>query len=271
MPATDKAQPVLVSAQWADGSSAGGVDAGDYIYLTFSEPVTSSGAVAGDFGRPVTNDAYGTGAAVADSASSNTVTLTLGSSPYLTPGGVYSPGILTPTSPSGIFVDNGAHIVDGAGNTALVQTIDTAKDIGPGTELVSICWADDFSVTPKVWNVGTVDAAGTYDSDTAAAFVPSGGLAVRNNGTVVEKITVSCSSSSPSNWTLGSSAGANRFGMLVNNRTISQDLSTGSKQIAGQIYSGHNQGFNLHLALPTSVTDINVEQTITVTITAVKD
>ena len=85
-------------------------------------------------------------------------------------------------------------------------------------------------------------------------------------------LSASCSTtSSPSRWTLGSSADANQFGMQVNNGSGWLDLSGGAQPV-GQIYSGQNKAFDLQIALPTSVTaGHGVQQTITVTITAVKD
>ena len=278
---TDKAKPVLMAALWVEGS-AGGVSPNDPIYLTFSEPVTSNSALAGDFGLPVSQDSFGAGATVSGTGDPKVLAITLGTNPLLTPGGLYGPGATTPGCPTGIFVDAGTNIADNspAHNTALVQTIDTAKDLQPGNEKVSICWADDLSIAPKNWNIGLSDGGATYQA--FDYFQPRGlpnGLVARNNGNVREKFTVSCSSSSPAAWTVATDAGLgpNRFELKASNSgppytTYPLDLGTGAKDLATQLYSGHNQAFDLQFRLPTAVTsDAGVGQAIAVTITAAKD
>jgi hypothetical protein len=269
--ATDAAPPVLVGASWY--SSGAGVQAGGAIYLTFSEPVTSNSALAGDFGLPVSGDTFGTGASVSNGQNAqnpNMLTITLGRNPKLTPGGLYSPNLLTAGSPTGIYVANGARIVDAAQNTALVQTVGQGVDLAPGTENISICW-DDLTITPRSYNAGAANLGTTFQIG-AAAFPPNGLIAV-NNGNMREKFTASCSGASPNAqppyvWSLAPAVGQDQFTMLVNGL----NLGNGPQDIATQLYSGYNAGFSLELDLPTSVTTgAGAQQLITVTITATKD
>jgi hypothetical protein len=282
---TDAAPPVLMTAVWYDGSGAG-VSPGDSIYLTFSEPVTSNGAQAAGFGLPVANDSWGAGASVSNGQNQqnpNMLTLTLQGNPLLTPGGLYSPNALTAGAPTGLYVENGANIVDAAGNTALVQTVSTAVDLGTGTPgspyVISICW-DDLSIGPRDWEIGNGTRGNAYQAYAYFTGAPCNlpnGLVARNNGNVWEIFTVSCSSSCPSGWTVASTAGQNQFELKVSNSgppytSYPLDLSQGPQQIATQLYSGHNQAFDLQYRLPTSITaGLNVEQTTTVTITATQD
>jgi len=283
----DKAKPVLLSASWFDASGAG-VDAADPLYLTFSEPVTSNGALAKDFGLPVAYDTFGADATVANSQNQQdtsmlTITL-LGAQPgepKLTSAGVYSPGALTAGSPTGIYVVDGTRLVDQAGNPALVQTVETAVDLGPSEENVSLAWvAPDGSVMTidsRQWDIGASSVgAAHYAFD---AFQPNG-LVVRNNGNVWERIAVSCSDASPDGqppyvWNVASLAGQDRFEMKVDNTghgDYTLDLATGPKEIATQLYSGHNQAFDLQFKLPTTLSaGAGVNQRISVTITATRD
>jgi hypothetical protein len=281
VPATDQAKPVLMAALWVEGST-GGVAPGDAIQLTFSEPVTSNNAQAGDFGLPVSQDSFGGGATVSSTGDPKVLAITLGTNPLLTPGGLYGPGATTPGCPTGIFVDVGTNVSDNspAQNTALVQTIDTAVDLEPGNEKVSICWADDFSIAPKNWDIGLSDPASYHQA--FGYFQLHGlpnGLVARNNGNVREKFAISCSTSYPAAWTVASDAGSgpNRFELKASNSgppyaAYPLDLGTGAKDLATQLYSGHNQAFDLQFRLPTSVTaGSGVGQTIFAIITATKD
>jgi hypothetical protein len=269
---TDKAKPVLMSAVWG-GGSGGGVSPNDPIYLTFSEPVTSNNALATDFGLPVSGDAFGADTTVSNGKNqqnSKLLTLTLLGVPCLTPGGVYSPGSLTAGSPTGIFVADGTRIVDDAGNAALVQASGTAVDLQPGDPaIISICW-DNLSIAPRNWNIGLSDGGATYQ---ACGYFPPNGLVARNNGNVREKFTMSCSTASPAGWTVATTAGQNQFELKADNGAPPWlDLATGPKDIATQLYSGHDQAFDLQFKTPTTgTTGAGVGQTINVTITAAKD
>jgi hypothetical protein len=264
-----------MSAVWG-GGSGGGVRPGDPIYLTFSEPVTSNSAQAGDFGLPVSGDTFGAGATVSNGQNEGNpklITVTLQGVPCLTPGGTYLSGALTPGAPTGVYVADGTRLVDGAGNAALVQIVETAVDLQPGAESVSICW-DDLSIAPKDWNLGDRAAGATF---AASSYFTPNGLVARNNGTVVEKFTLSCSTSYPTGWTVASAAGQNQFALKAANSgppytVYPIDLGTGTKVLATQVYSGHDQPFDLQIALPAAESaGVDVAQTICVTITATKE
>jgi len=280
---TDKAKPVLMSASWNDGSGAG-VGANDPIYLTFSEPVTNNHALASDFGLPVANDTYGNGASVSVSQDPRQLMLTLQSDPLLTPGGVYSPGTLTFGSPTGIYVNLGGRIADlaAAPNTALNQAIGTAVDLAPAEVNVSICWADDLSIAPRDWNIDPAHYGVTYQAFSYFSGPPynlPNGLVARNNGNVWEKFTVNCSTSYPAGWAVATAAGQNQFELKVATSgppypapPYPLDLANGPQVIATQLYSGHNQSFDLQFTSPTAgTTGVGAGQTIFVTITATQD
>lgn len=78
-------------------------------------------------------------------------------------------------------------------------------------------------------------------------------------------------------WSLASTARQNQFEMKVDNGVApygnyTLDLAAGPKDIVGQLYCGHNKGFDLQLRFPTSVTaGVGTLQTVPVTITATKD
>jgi hypothetical protein len=260
-----------MTALWVEGS-AGGVEPGDAIQLTFSEPVTSNHALITDFGLPVQNDKFGDDSTVSTGQNNNdpkVLTITLQGDSYLTPGGVYSKDVLLAGSPTGIYVEDGALIVDAVGNTALNQGIPTAVDLEPGNEKVSICWADGLSIAPKDWNIGLSDAGATYQ---AFSYFPPNGLIARNNGNVREKFTASCSTSYPAGWAVATAAGQDQFELRVYDGANWLDLATGPQQIATQLYSGHNQPFDLQFKSPTAGTGgVGVGQIIAVIITAAKD
>ena len=275
---TDKAKPVLVKA-WAS-QSAGGLEAGDKVYLQFSEAVTSNIALVADFALPVAWDTYGAGATVATGQNGTDPTLvviTLGTNPQLTPGGLYSPGQLAASSPTGIYVEDGTRIADAAANTALNQGVGAAVDLAPGlgSEVVSICWADNPGDTQaRSWSVGIAAPGATNVYST----VEANGLGVRNNGNVREKFTASCTRvSSPSGWTLASSAATDQFEVKADNSgapwgNYTLDFATGPKDIAVQKYSGQSQSFDLQFRLPTKLTTGGgIQQTVQVTIAATQD
>jgi hypothetical protein len=170
--------------------------------------------------------------------------------------------------------------VDNAQNTALNQSIPTAVDLQPGNEKISICWADDLSIAPKNWDIGLSDGGVTYQAfDYFQLHGLPDGLVARNNGNVREKFTVRCSTSYPDAWTVATDAGSgpNRFELKADNSgppytAFPLDLGAGPQDLATQLYSGHNQAFDLRFRLPTSVTvGSGVGQTIFAIITATKD
>jgi hypothetical protein len=165
----------------------------------------------------------------------------------------------------------------------LVTAAGTAKDLAPGDPHVSICWDDqNLTILPKYWNLGASGLGVTHQAKTYAPFAPPNGLVVRNNGTVREKFTVSCSGASqngqiPYAWALASNADQDEFEMKVDNATplsgnYALDLATGPKDIVNQIYSGYSKGFDLLFKTPLSITTgAGATQTITVTISATQD
>ncbi|MCY3019383.1 MAG: hypothetical protein NTW87_10210 [Planctomycetota bacterium] len=275
----DRAQPVLMEAYW-DDKSEGGVSVDDDLRLTFSEPVTTAGVVitnsetTSDIWLPVLGDTLST-STLPDGGLSTQHTINLDGDPLFTPGGTYkvtSPGA---GSPSGIYISNGAHIKDAAGNPAFVQGIGTAVDIPPGDETICIAWDETgLPIGPKTWDIGTTDLGVTCR---AFASFPPDGLVARNAGDVRVKFTMSCSVAAPSGWTLATTAGTDQFEMKADITvppygTYTTDLATGPKNIATALYSGHSKPFDLQFVTPTALTvGAGVQQTITVTITATKD
>jgi hypothetical protein len=266
----------LVTAWLNSSASTAGVQANDIVYLQFNEAVTLlAGASVSNFGLPVLNDTFGTGATLGTSEQPTVLAITLGTNPQLTPGGVYSPNALTPGSPTGIYVVDGSYIVDSLGHACTNGSIATAVDLQPGTVIVSICW-DDLSITPKLWSLGAVALSATY---TAYSSFPLNGLIALNNGNVVEDFSATVSAASPSGWTAASTPGLDQFGMMLNNSgppyqstgyTI--DLSSATPPIitpASGLYSGQDQAFDLEFLAPAAVdTGAGTQQAITVTITA---
>jgi hypothetical protein len=272
--AQDKAQPVLLAAQWCD-ASGGGVSATDTIVLTFSEPVSTVGVVAADFGLPVAGDSLST-ATIADQPNTSTVFMTLMGTPLLTPGGVYTfapPASLVAGQPTGLYLLNGNPITDSATNTAWVTAPATAVDLRPGVEVLGIAWSD-LTITPKLWDLGTVDLGSTF---TANPSFPPAGLIARNVGNVRSKFTISCSVAAPSGWAAAALTGQDQFQMKADNSvplvgTFTVDLSAGPIDLATGLYSGTNKAFDLFFGAPTSITSgATIAQDITVTIIVTKD
>ncbi|MBN2544813.1 MAG: hypothetical protein JXB50_03385, partial [Spirochaetes bacterium] len=120
---TDGAGPVPVNAYYTD-VGINGVNAGDTIEITFSEPLNSvSGVVAGDIILPVTLDSLGGAGLNFALNGSNNLLITLGASPVLTVLGTYN-GTTTAGSSSGININPTANILDGAAvpNNAATRT-----------------------------------------------------------------------------------------------------------------------------------------------------
>lgn len=279
--ATDKAKPVLLKAEWINLGSADGVDAGDEIDLTFSEPVTTNNVVlsatplASDLELPVSNDSWDT-SSLANQGPSALVAIALAGAPRLSPGGTYAPASLTAGSPSGIYVRDGTRILDQAAvpNTALVQAVATAIDILPGAPaVIAVAWSD-HSVAPLSWDLGEQDVAMTF---TAATTVPPLILGVVNAGNVRSRFDAFVSPSSPSGWTASSSTGVDRFEMKMDasvplDNTFELDLSAGTQVLAIGIYSGFARSFDLQFSTPTEITvGADVPQTIVVTVVVTQD
>jgi len=137
-----------------------------------------------------------------------------------------------------------------------------------------------LSIAPKNWDIGLSDGGATYQAfDYFQLRGLPNGLVARNNGNVREKFTVNCSTSYPDAWTVAADAGSgpDRFEQKADNSgppytVFPLDLSAGPQDLATQLYSGHNQAFDLRFRLPTSVTvGSGIGQTIFAIITATKD
>jgi autotransporter-associated beta strand protein len=268
--AVDGAAPVLMASQWNDGGgSSPGVDALDTITLYFSENVISQSAVISDIGTAVTGDSLST-STIADQGPSAQLTITLGGTPFLSPGGTYSFPTIAAGSPSGLFINNGSHIKDvsPAQLTAANTAISSAVDLLPGTPVIACCW-NDFTILPKMWNVGTVDLSQTF---TANPSFPPIGLAIVNSGNVRSQLTVQCSGSAPNGWSLGAAPATNIFSMKADASSpldgiFELDLSAGPQPLIINLYSGMWKTFDLQFQTPTQLTlGAGVQQTITVTI-----
>ena len=273
----DKAQPVLLKADWTKGGNSNiGVASGDTVILTFSEPVKTIGTPASPYiGLPVTGDSWDTSVIPAQATAAVTLSIVLsGSNINLTPGGTYAVANLTPGSPTGVFINNGTPITDVVNLTALNQTFGTAVDLLPGTDFIGVVWSDG-TITPKVWDLGYADLSSTFTTLTSA---PPLVLIPVNDGFSRELFSMQVSISSPSGWTAASAAGLNQFQMKADasiplDGVFELDLSTGPKTLAAAVYSGHStQQFDLFFGTPSSI-DIGVAtpQTVTVTITVIKD
>lgn len=264
---TDAAKPVLMAAEWFDGSG-GGVTSGDWIFLTFSEAVTTTNALISDLGLPVTNDTLDV-SSIPNQAALTQIRVNLTGVPLLTPGGTYSSGTLTPGSPTGIYIADGTRITDAVSLTAQIQGFGTAVDLGPGGPVVRITW-DDLAIAPKTWALGSVELGMTRQTNTDA---PPLFLTAHNSSNVRIDINVSCSASSaPSGWTLASATGVDAFEMKLLDGALVKDLATGAKNLAAALYSGHEKQLDLRFVTPTEVlTGIGTEQTVTVTLTATQD
>jgi hypothetical protein len=266
----DRAQPVLLVADWMDASGGGVSAPDDQIILRMSETVTVLNATIGDVRLPVINDTLST--SVINNQSGATITINFLGTPVLTPGGTYNSGQLVAGSPSGIYIYNGVHITDASGNTALNQTVPTAVDISPGTTLLRITW-DDLSTTPKVWNVPASDFGEAH-----LAQPTTGPLIVRNSGNVRVNMSIACdAASTPSNWALASVAGTSAFEMKCDSAPLDgvfeSDFSSGAISLGSAMYSGVQKQFNLRFVYPTSLPENNlgVLQTINITITATQN
>jgi fibronectin-binding autotransporter adhesin len=268
--AVDGAAPVLTASQWNDGGgSSPGVDAADTITLYFSENVVSLGAVIADIGTAVTGDSLST-STIPDAGPSTQLTINLGGSPVLSPGGTYISGVVAAGSPSGLYVANGSHIKDvsPAQLTLANTTIPTAVDLLPGGVVVACCW-NDFTILPKLWNLGTVDLGQTF---TANPSFPPIGLTVVNSGNVRSQITIQCSGSAPTGWALGAAPAADTFSMKADassplDGVYELDLSAGPQPIVTKLFSGMWKTFDLQFQTPTQLTGgAGIQQTITVTI-----
>ena len=143
----DGVGPSLVSAVFKDVDGLG-VNVGDTITLTFTEPVSASNVAGSDFTLPVANDTFGAVPKFVAGPNDTQLTITLGTSPVIMVPGVYSAMSLYAGASSGINISSvipNDHITDKAGNKAIPSS--AAIDItGPSGEvsptLVSAKWQD---------------------------------------------------------------------------------------------------------------------------------
>jgi hypothetical protein len=200
---------------------------------------------------------------IADQAGSTIINVTLLGNPRLSPGGTYSSGNLVLGAPTGLYINNGIHVLDAANNTALNQTVPTAIDLNPGNVVLGIAW-DDLTITTRIWNISTGNFGSTIN---AAPSFPPAGLIVRNIGNVRVQITVSCSATTaPSGWTLGATAGTSIFETKLVDGALVQDLSTGPKILVSGMYSGFQKPFDIRFVAPTDIPDVDFDVTQTFSI-----
>ncbi len=268
--------PVLLSAKWIDGlgSSNPGVDAGDTVVLTFSIPVKSTGALIGEIGLPVTGDTFDTSVVVGNATASSTVTITLAGLPQLTPGGTYSPLATSAGVPTGVYIISGIHLKDTFGNftysypTSAAGTAAAVDLLPGGAGVLSVSW-DDTTITPRIWDMGSIDLNDVVTASTNTPIPVA--LNLVNTGTVRQQCTISCSASAPSGWVAGAAPSTDQFQMKADNSVpltgvFGLNLST-PQVLTSMLYSGQYKAFDLRLTAPTALTKgAGVQQTITVTI-----
>ncbi len=142
----DGVGPSIVSAVYTDVNN-NGIDKGDTVVLTFTEPIQISNVVESDLQLPIPGDILGSGPAFTVAPTSTQLTITLGTNPVLLIAGTYLPTNLSAGSPSGINISatlaNG-HITDMALNNAIrtASAVDiTGSDLVRPT-LLTARWTD---------------------------------------------------------------------------------------------------------------------------------
>ena len=268
--ATDTAAPVLLAAAWTDGGT-GGVSALDTVTLTFSETVTAASMTTADLGLPVTGDTLGT--TTIANQSGTTITMTLGGTPHLTPGGAYSSSATGAGKASGVYLASASHLQDAVALAPAVGSAAGAVDLGPGTTSVAIAW--NAGSDPKDWALGTLTLGTVMNSLTSGVD-----LTVLDVGNCTVDLTIASSVTAPSTWAPAGSAGANAYLMKADASGASGSaptlaasypltLTTAAQALSSGLLSGGTKTYALYFQAPTSITSGSATvQTITVTITA---
>jgi hypothetical protein len=260
---TDKALPVLVSATWTDGGTAGVVDAGDTVALTFSETVASASMVVGDLGLPVTSDTLDT-TTISNQTGTNTITFNLAGAPKMNPGGTYSSGTLGAGSASGIYLASGTHLHDlaAAPNAGWPGSAVSAVDlVSVPPDAISIEWNDTHDTVAKTWGIGTVFLGSVNASPT---------YTVHNLGCLNVVLAASCSNSAA--WQVNPTPQVDKFVMKAD-ATIPLDgtyeliLANGATTLPTNLVIGGIRDIKLQFTTP-STTANTTQQSISVTITA---
>jgi hypothetical protein len=252
---------VLVSATWTDGGTAGMVDAGDTVALTFSETVATTGMVFGDVGLPVTLDTLGGTAATAiPNQSAATISFSLPATPQLSPGGIYASANLGDGKPTGVFLAAATHVADLAANAAVTGNAASAVDLAPAAGFIRIEWSDG-TVAAKVWALGSIDTGLVYTSGT---------YTIRNAGYSTVALGAVCSNSAA--WTVQPAVGADQFTMQADastplDGTYELTLSAVSTALAAYLRFTGLKDFALQFSAPSSALN-TTPQTVNVTITA---
>ncbi len=145
----DGVGPFITAAAFTD-LDFNGIDEGDRLRLTFSEPIALNvpGPTVADFQLPVAFDTLGPDPAFAMGANTNELDIFLGTRPVLTVPGIFSPQRVGQWSPSGINLAAGfvaGHVTDLAGNSWARSA--TPVDVG-GTDnrrpqLLLARWVDN--------------------------------------------------------------------------------------------------------------------------------
>jgi len=204
----DTTGPYITAAEWIDNNTAG-VTQGDYIIVTFSEPVhmPAGGTVdENDFYVSNGGSLGTTGVAAAAGSSANQIMLTLGTSPALSIG----------NSAINITAAGSADIKDAAGNSAVqyatnatisesatagdttAPTITAVAIVNDTTVTVTFSEALDVStVTTGAFTLSTADGADTetvtnvsLDGTGTIVTVTAGGANIANGDTITVDNTV---------------------------------------------------------------------------------
>jgi hypothetical protein len=234
--------------------------------------VTTAGMVVSDLGLPVASDSLST-TTISNQSDASAITMTLAGTPLLTPGGIYSSGLLGASEPTGIYLAGNSHLQDQVGLAGVVGSASTAVDLGPTTNLIAIGWVSGSD--PMSWTLGTVSLG------TIANSVTSGlNLTIANIGNCNLTLTVASAAGSPSNWLPGASAGLNTYMMLAdstgastgaptNPASYNLTLTTSQQSLVNGLLSGATTPFALYVALPTTINgNAGIAQTVAITITA---
>jgi len=142
---------------------------------------------------------------------------------------------------------------------------------------LSIVWAvgttgkSEGDTTAVTWALGSVVESSVHRTDTAAAggdTIYGRDFIVRNTRDSNQTITVTTDSST--NWTVGGAPGTNVFMMGVNTDASStySSMHGGGVVINAALGSNSTQTFDLRFQAPSAVTRAGVQETIPVTVTA---
>lgn len=149
-------------AHYRDSNGNGVIDSGDTLLVRFDKDISVGSPVSADFALPTASDSLGAGAAFALGPETDTLLITLGTSPVLRTRGVFDPQDTTTGSPSGFeladpITANAIQAVGSGVDAAPVGPVDvTVQPAELSTLAVS-------TVTPGRAALGDLDGDGDLD------------------------------------------------------------------------------------------------------------